>query len=120
MSNKKNHNTVYFLTTLSVYLGLLVVGASPQVLAQAKLSQNSSSHSFEARTNTNNAFSELKFKTQFELDEVLPFASAGNSTFSNRIWTLAAKVQSSTDLHTEVLTGNNQVFTVSILPRASI
>lgn len=39
MSKSKNHNTIYFLTTLSVYLGLVIVGASPQVFAQEKLNK---------------------------------------------------------------------------------
>lgn len=33
--SRKNHNSVLFLTTLGVYLGLVLVGATPQVLAQA-------------------------------------------------------------------------------------
>lgn len=41
MSKKNNHNPIYFLTTLSVYLGLVLVGASPQVLAQTDLTKNS-------------------------------------------------------------------------------
>jgi hypothetical protein len=36
----KNHNSIIFLTTLSVYLGLVLVGATPQVLAQAALTRN--------------------------------------------------------------------------------
>ncbi len=36
MTNRKNNNSVLFLTTLGVYLGLILVGsAAPQVLAQA-------------------------------------------------------------------------------------
>ena len=34
MSKSKSYNSVLFLTTLSVYLGLVLVGASPQILAQ--------------------------------------------------------------------------------------
>ena len=34
MSNSKNYNSIVFLTTLSVYLGLVLVGATPSVLAQ--------------------------------------------------------------------------------------
>lgn len=34
MSNSKNYNSIFFLTTLSVYLGLVLVGATPSVLAQ--------------------------------------------------------------------------------------
>jgi len=36
MSNRKNYNSIVFLTTLSVYLGLVLVGGTtPSVLAQA-------------------------------------------------------------------------------------
>lgn len=34
MRKQKGYNSIFFLTTLSVYLGLLLVGASPSVLAQ--------------------------------------------------------------------------------------
>jgi hypothetical protein len=37
MSKTKSYNQIIFLTTLSVYFGLVLVGASPQVLAQAAL-----------------------------------------------------------------------------------
>ncbi len=33
--SRKSHNSILFLTTLGVYLGLVLVGATPQVLAQA-------------------------------------------------------------------------------------
>lgn len=39
MSNSKNYNSIVFLTTLSVYLGLVLVSATPPVLAHAALSQ---------------------------------------------------------------------------------
>lgn len=38
MSNSKNYNSIVFLTTLSVYLGLVLVGAPP-ILAQAALAR---------------------------------------------------------------------------------
>lgn len=120
MSNKKNHNTIHFLTTLSVYLGLIVVGASPQVLAQAKLTQNSQSNSFEVSRKTNNVFSELKFNTQFKFEDVLPFVFFGNSKFDKSIWHLRANFQDSTNPHSEIFAENEQVLTVSCLPRASI
>ncbi len=41
MTNRKNHNSIIFLTTLSVYLGLVLVGgaATPSVFAQAAMTQ---------------------------------------------------------------------------------
>jgi hypothetical protein len=39
MNNRKNYNSIVFLTTLSVYLGLVLVGAPPQALAQAALTR---------------------------------------------------------------------------------
>lgn len=38
-ANGKKHNSIIFITTLSVYLGLVLVGATPQVLAQAALTR---------------------------------------------------------------------------------
>ncbi len=41
MSNRKNYNSIVFLTTLSVYLGLVLAGgATPTVLAQAALTRD--------------------------------------------------------------------------------
>ena len=41
MSNRKTQNSILFLTTLSVYLGLLVVGgAAPQVFAHSATTRN--------------------------------------------------------------------------------
>ena len=41
MSNRKNQNSILFLTTLGVYLGLLVVGGTaPQVLAHSATTRN--------------------------------------------------------------------------------
>ena len=39
MTKRKAHNSILFLTTLSVYLGLVLVGGSPSVLAHAALTQ---------------------------------------------------------------------------------
>ena len=39
MSTSKNYNRMVFLTTLSVYLGLVLVGATPPALAHAALTQ---------------------------------------------------------------------------------
>ena len=39
MNNRKNHNSVLILATLGVYLGLVLVGATPQVLAQAAMTR---------------------------------------------------------------------------------
>ena len=39
MSNRKNNNSALILATLGVYLGLVLVGATPQVLAQAAMTK---------------------------------------------------------------------------------
>lgn len=39
MSKRKNQNSILVLATLGVYLGLVLVGATPQVLAQAAMSK---------------------------------------------------------------------------------
>jgi len=39
LSNHKSHNSILVLATLGVYLGLVLVGATPQVLAQAAMTK---------------------------------------------------------------------------------
>ena len=39
MSNRKNQNSILVLATLGVYLGLVLVGATPQILAQAAMTK---------------------------------------------------------------------------------
>jgi len=120
MNNKKNHNTIYLLTTLSVYLGLVVVGSSPQVLAQAKLAQHSHSSSFEINAKTDSGISKLKFKSQFQYEDVLPFAFLGSLRFDRQVWNSQTAISNSLNLNPEIFVENDQIFTLPILPRASI
>jgi hypothetical protein len=41
LNNRKSHNSILFLTTLGVYLGLVLVGATPQTFAQSSLRNDS-------------------------------------------------------------------------------
>ena len=54
MKNTRNNNSVLILATLGVYLGLVLVGATPQVLAQA------------AMTRQFNVKDEIEFKEDLE------------------------------------------------------
>ena len=64
----KNYNSIIFLTTLSVYLGLVLVGGSPQVLAYAATTRNFDiQHEIEFKDDLDNkpdneTFAELKTK----------------------------------------------------------
>ena len=40
MTSGKNYNSIVFLTTLSVYLGLVLVGGTPPVLAHAAMTRH--------------------------------------------------------------------------------
>ena len=120
MTKAKNHNTVYFLTTLSVYLGLVLVGASPQVLAQAETAKNSQTQRFEIRTNSSSVISKLKFKSKYETQEILPFSYFGSSSRKidqARAFSLNKNSQIRSDID---FFENNQVFTISNFPRASL
>ncbi len=120
MTKTNNHNTLYFLTTISVYLGLVFVGASPQALSYSKTAQSSQPHSFEINVKSNSVFSKLKFESDSEGENVLPFAVFGAhkkpayNGNSNREF-----VQVS-NLHAEINAANNQVLIITNLPRASI
>jgi len=40
VTNRKNYNSILFLTTLGVYFGLVLVGVTPQILAQTSKKDN--------------------------------------------------------------------------------
>ena len=120
MTKAKNHNTVYFLTTLSVYLGLVLVGSSPQVFAQADTTKNSQTQRFEIRTNSSSVISKLKFKSKYETEDILPFSYSGSSPrFLDRTPAFVGKRNSQVRSDIDVFE-NSQVFTVSNFPRASL
>ncbi len=120
MIKNKNHNSFYFLTTLSVYLGLVIVGASPQVLAQAKPLNNSHAPSFEIHVKSNSVISELKFKADFERQDVSPF-SVFNGLGKSSFMLIAANTgESYQNLYSQISAENNQVFVITNLPRASL
>lgn len=58
MSNRKNYNSIVFLTTLSVYLGLVLVGSPSSVLAQTSLNTENS-QIFVGQSLYGNAIDEL-------------------------------------------------------------
>lgn len=120
MTKNKNHNTVYFLTTLSVYIGLVLVGASPQVLAQAETTKNSQTQRFEIRTNSSSVISKLKFKSKYETDEFLPFSYLGSSFLGNKRKRVSTNSQSYKVRSNIDFFENNQFLTPSNLPRASL
>lgn len=120
MSDKKNHNSIYFLTTLSVYLGLVIVGASPQILAQVENAQNIQSSRFERSSRTNDVLADLEKKSSFERQDVLPFTLFGGSASPPVTWKTEgfnAKAIAPAD---EIYAENDQVFVISNLPRASL
>lgn len=120
MTENKNHNTIYFLTTLSVYIGLVIVGSSPQVLAHAEIARNSQSHSFELGSKTSSVFSTLKYKSKYDPKDISPFAFPGDLPrgFSDR--NPAKLFVGVTDNFFEIFAENNQVLVKTRLPRASI
>jgi hypothetical protein len=111
MSNNKRHNQLLFLTTLSVYLGLVLVGSPPQVLAETsaphvKFELNKTK--FSVQTSFESVplekaphFSEL-FQHSFLFGNT--GANAKKNVFENR------------DIPAE----NNQNFIVTRLPRGSL
>lgn len=119
MSDKKNHNTIYFLTTLSVYLGLVVVGASPQMIAIENF-QNVQSTRFEISSRTNDVLADLEKTSNFERQDILPFTFFGVSNSYKTTWNAKTFPPQTIKPTKENLAENNQVFVITNFPRASI
>jgi hypothetical protein len=116
----KNHNTIYFLTTLSVYLGLVFVGGSPQALSYSKTTSNSQPHSFEISAKTNSVLSKLDFKTDSDNQRLLPYAVFGVLSKEYNPGNSKPGFKQISNLHAQISAGNNQVLILTNFPRASI
>ncbi len=113
-------NPVCIATTISVYLGLVLVGASPQVLAQTGFSGENHSRILQFASKTNTVLSKLKFRQERDDDKevfsVLPGSAPAAVVRSRGFGTFIPYVRPRYIQHVT----NDQIFTVLTLPRASI
>ena len=115
---KTNPNKIHLLTTLSVYIGLVLVGSSPQVLAQAKTASGAHTHQFEVNVKTNNVFAKLKIQTRIETEDIIPFETVARRERKDSVRT--ADLKGYRGKYGEIRSENDQVSVVTNLPRASI
>jgi hypothetical protein len=120
MKTTKHQNPIHLVTTISVYLGLVLVGASPQVIAQANLSGEVQSRIFEFTSKTNTVLSKLKLRQESAQDEVVSFPASASAVCKPVIWSRTAVSPSRRNTGSEASHGNDQIFVVSMLARASI
>jgi len=111
---------MYFVTTLSIYVGLVLIGASPQVLAQAKISSQTTFQSIELSNRADTAFAKLKHRHHADTGEVLPFIYSGGTSFE-------FETRNVIGIDIEALVGqelmpaaNQKILTTNLFPRASI
>ena len=101
MTNRKNQNSILLLATLGVYLGLVLAGATPQVLANAATAKQ-----FDLRDEIE-MVDDLDNKpdqaSSIETDKPSPQT---NDHVSNSVRKLLAKFQTAGSLHTFAATSS--------------
>jgi len=120
MSQNRTHNKFYLFTTLSLYVGLVLVGGSAEVIARSKLTQNFQSSSFELSTRSEIVSSKIKFRKNVETRNVVPHAFPGSSVFelpdrANRLIFVEQSI-----LARDSKFSNDQILTTNLLARASL
>lgn len=120
MSKQGRQNPVYIATTISVYLGLVLVGATPQVFASSGFPGEGQSRIFEFASKTNNVLSKLKLRQETDADVLADFPVCGSAPLFVIRRPAAASIRiAAVELDPET-DSNEKVLTVSVLPRASI
>ena len=120
MTQVKSHSKIYFVTTLSIYVGLVLIGASPQILAQAKISNQTASQSIELSSRTDSAFAKIKHRQKADRGDILPFSFAGGTRFTPEIREVTGLSSERKILVDEIPAGNQKILTTNLFPRASI
>ena len=120
MSQARSHNKFYLFTTLSLYVGLVLVGGSAEVIARSKLNQNFQSSSFELSTRSEIVSSKLKFRKNTETRNVAPYAFPGASVFNLNAPNDALVFSAQSILAGDIRFSNNQVLTTNHMPRPGL
>jgi hypothetical protein len=120
MKTTKHQNPIHLVTTISVYLGLVLVGASPQVIAQANFSGEVQSRIFEFTSKTNTVLSKLKLRQETVQDEIVSFPASSPAVFKPFRCDSSAASAARRAVGDKPIHDNDQVFVVSMLARASI
>ncbi|MDH3493404.1 MAG: hypothetical protein OEM82_07635 [Acidobacteriota bacterium] len=120
MSQAKSHNKFYLFTTLSLYVGLVLVGGSAEVIARSKLTQNFQSSSFELSTRSEIVSSKLKFRKSVETSDVILHAFPGTAVYelpgrTNRLIFVEQSI-----LARDIRFSNNQILTTNLMPRPGL
>ena len=120
MSKQGRQNPVYIATTISVYLGLVLVGATPQVFANSGFPGEGQSRIFEFASKTGSVLSKLKLRQETDADVSADFPVSGSApSFVIRRPAVASIRLAAVELDAQ-LDRNEKILTVSVLPRASI
>ncbi len=120
MKTARHQNPIQLVTTISVYLGLVLVGVSPQVLAQANFSGDAQSRIFEFTSKTNTVLSKLKLRQESAQDEIVSFPSSSPAVLRPTRWSRGGASSAFAGDSLESIHVNDQIFVVSMLARASI
>ncbi|MFV0387982.1 MAG: hypothetical protein ACK5NT_04440 [Pyrinomonadaceae bacterium] len=118
MRNKKARNTFFFVTTLSVYIGLVVVGSAPIVFAEC--SQAANPYNLSISTRSTASFTKVEVVKKQQLADALPFSIQSHPYTGKTPATHSTVRFELADIHGDVFALNNQVLVVSNLARASI
>lgn len=142
MNNCKNQNSILVLATLGVYLGLVLAGATPQVLAQAAMTRqfdvkdeievkddldkkpnrpvNDPAEIASSETDNKISRSVQRFLAEFKtIDSAVPFCSSSYIGIERKL--LLPRYETSffyERIHEH--TASDQIITVTNLPRAGL
>lgn len=117
---KGRNNKIHFFTTLSIYVGLVLVGGTPELLARSKVTENLRTPGFELSTRAEIVSSKLKLRKNVESRDILPLASTGGSVFQIPYLRHRVTYNEQFAVFSEVRFLNNQIFTPNLFARAHL
>ena len=120
MDEGKRHNRIYLLTTISIYVGLVLVGGAPEVLAGSELTKRLNGPSFEISTRSESIVEVSKYRKQIDKDQIVPHHFPGSSVFE----TIGPSISTSHRVSEHALLAlghtRQRILTTPLLPRASL
>ena len=120
MTESKRQNRIYLLTTISIYVGLVLVGGAPEVFASSELNKRLNGPSFEISTRSESIVDAAKYRKHADEDQIVPHDFPGSKIFELNAADIITRYEVCDAVSRASGFQSQNVLTTPLLPRASL
>ncbi|MEZ5308271.1 MAG: hypothetical protein R2684_14090 [Pyrinomonadaceae bacterium] len=115
-----NHNKIYVVATLTIYVGLALIGGAPEVLAGEGSAKNLNAPALEFSVRAEGVSAKIKFRQKSEKKSHIPISNPGIAFREVRAEKLEVLGSAQNLVSEDIKPGYTRIISPTCLPRASL